>query len=54
MVAVPVPTSTFNKDFIKKRHQHKCFSVNFVKFLEQLFYGKPPVAACEFRNIFPT
>ena len=46
--------SLFNKaaglracNFIKKRHQHRCFPVKFPKFLRTPLLQKPPVAASE-------
>ena len=38
--------------FIKKRLQRRCFIVKFAKFLENLFYRTPPVAASELISTF--
>ena len=43
--------SLFFNNFIKKRLQHKCFPVDFSKFLRTPFFRTSPVAASD-RNIF--
>ena len=61
MTLLPVLVSHFNKvaglkaikkncNFIKKRLSHRCFPVNFAKFLRTAFlYGTPPVTASELK-----
>ena len=38
-------------NFIKKRLQHRCFSVNIAKFLKAFFYGTPLVVTSEPRHL---
>ena len=39
-------------NFIKQRLQHRCFSVDIVKYYEQLFYGAAMVATSEIYQIW--
>ena len=56
----PMLESLFNKvaspeayDFIKKRLQYSCFSVNFLKkFKDTIIYGTTPVAATDYIELY--